>query len=144
MYVIDREAAANEIARVLRPNGRFVAAIWAGPDECDIVKFQQTAGSFAPPPPVLGVGPGALADAGEFIGQLAGAGIRAEVERERLGFEFSDFASAWEVLAGVTTAKLADDVVAQAKDAVQKLMWDDGEAPRYFQNTTQFIVGRRE
>ena len=62
MYVIDREAAAREIARVLRPNGRLVAAVWAGPDECDIVRFQQTAGSFAGPPPVPGVGPGALAD----------------------------------------------------------------------------------
>ena len=28
MYVIDRDAAAREIARVLRPGGRFVAAVW--------------------------------------------------------------------------------------------------------------------
>lgn len=144
MYVIDREAAAREIARVLRPGGRFVAAVWASPDECDIVMFQQTAGSFAPPPPVKGVGPGAMADAGEFVGQLADSGIRSEVDKERLGFEFSDFASAWEVLAGVTTAKLEEDVVAQAKNAVRELMWQDGEAPRYFNNTTQFIVGELE
>ena len=143
MYVIDREASALEIARVLRP-GRFVAAVWAGPDECDIVMFQQTAGSFAPPPPVTGVGPGAIADTAEFVGQLANAGIRAEVDKERLGFEFSDFESAWEVLAGVTTAKLEEDVVAQAKNAVRELMWQDAETPRYFHNTTQFIVGRLE
>jgi ubiquinone/menaquinone biosynthesis C-methylase UbiE len=30
MYAIDRAAAAREIARVLRPDGRFVAAVWAG------------------------------------------------------------------------------------------------------------------
>jgi ubiquinone/menaquinone biosynthesis C-methylase UbiE len=37
MYAIDRAAAAREIARVLRPGGRFVAAVWAGPEQCDIV-----------------------------------------------------------------------------------------------------------
>src|SRR5690349_18355751 len=52
MYVVDRAAAAREIARVLRPGGRLVAAVWGGPEEADIVLFQQTAGSFAPAPPV--------------------------------------------------------------------------------------------
>jgi SAM-dependent methyltransferase len=141
MYVIDREASAREIARVLRSGGRFVAAVWAGPAECDIVMFQQTAGSFAPPPPATGVGPGAMADAGEFVDQLANSGVKSEVDKEHLGFEFKDFASAWAVLAGVTTAKLKNDVVVQAKNAVRKLMWNDGDAPRYFHNTTQFVVG---
>ena len=49
MYAIDRAAAAREIARVLRPGGRLVAAVWAGPEQCDLVLFQQTAGRFAPP-----------------------------------------------------------------------------------------------
>ena len=49
MYVIDRAAAAREIRRVLRPGGRFVAAVWAAAERCDIVLFQQTAGKFAPP-----------------------------------------------------------------------------------------------
>jgi SAM-dependent methyltransferase len=70
MYVIDRAAAANEIRRALRPGGRFIASVWAGPDECDIVLFQQTAGRFADPPPVPGVGPGALADPTTFLQQL--------------------------------------------------------------------------
>ena len=67
MYVLDRDAAAREIARVLRPQGRLVAAVWAGPELCDIVLFQQTAGRFAGPPPVPGVGPGALADPTCFL-----------------------------------------------------------------------------
>ena len=95
MYVIDRAAAAREIARVLRPGGRFVAAVWAGPADCDIVRFQQTAGSFAPAPPVPGVGPGALADTGLLVSQLASVGIDSRVETEVLGFDFEDFESAW-------------------------------------------------
>lgn len=141
MYVIDRPAAALEIARVLRPGGRFVAAVWAGPADCDIVRFQQTAGSFAPPPPVPGVGPGALADARPLLTQLADAGIHARVETEVLGFDFEGFESAWGILAGVTAAELAPERREQAKAAVKTLMWPGGEGPRHFSNMTQFVVG---
>jgi SAM-dependent methyltransferase len=141
MYVIDRAAAACEIGRVLRPGGRLVAAVWAAPDKCDIVLFQQTAGSFAPPPPVPGVGPGAMANPSDFLEQLSQSGVEAQVETERLGFEFSDFESAWDVLAGVTTANLAPEVQEQARNAVRQLMWNDTDKSRYFNNTTQFIVG---
>src|SRR4030095_16319454 len=143
MYVIDREAAAREIARVLRPGARFVAAVWGGPEECDIVLFQTTAGRLAGSPPVPGVGPGALADAGPFLGQLADAGIAARVERETLGFDFPDFASAWDALAGVTTANLPPEAQQRAKDAVVAAMYQRGDGPRHFRNTTQFIVGRK-
>jgi SAM-dependent methyltransferase len=141
MYVIDRAVAAREIARVLRPGGRLVAAVWAGPDRCDIVRFQQTAGSFAPPPPVPGVGPGALADTTPFLEQLAAAGIRARVESETLGFDFQDFGSAWDVLAGVTAAQLAPERRQEAKQAVSAAMYPDGDGPRHFRNVTQFIIG---
>src|SRR6185503_13097595 len=102
-------AAARVIARVLRPGGRLVAAAWAGPDQCDIVLFQQTAARFAPSPPVPGVGPGALADPAAFLAHLAEAGVAARVETEPLGFDFPDFATAWDVLAGVTAAALAPE-----------------------------------
>src|SRR5262245_5322054 len=111
MYTIDRAAAAREMRRVLRSGGRFVAAVWAAADRCDIVRFQQTAGKFAPSPPVPGVGPGALADPTPFLAQLAGVGIDARVETEELGFDFPDFELAWEVLAGsdhcTTTSRAA-------------------------------------
>lgn len=142
MYVIDRAAAAREIARALKPRGRFVASVWAGPEECDIVLFQQTAGRFAGPPPVPGVGPGALADTSGFLEELNAAGIDARVEKQELGFDFADFATAWEALAGVTTAHLSADQQQEAKDAVMAALYPDGDGPRHFRNVTQFIIGR--
>jgi SAM-dependent methyltransferase len=142
MYVVDREAAARQIARVLKRGGRFVAAVWAGPEHCDIVLFQQIAGRFAGPPPVSGVGPGALADAAPFLEQLARAGVQAHVENETLGFDFADFASAWDALAGVTTAQLEPERRQEAKNAVIAAMYSKGDGPRHFRNVTQFIVGR--
>ena len=41
---------------------------------------------FAGPPPVPGVGPGALADPTVFLQQLAAVGMGARVEQEALGF----------------------------------------------------------
>ena len=142
MYVIDRGVAAQEIRRVLRPGGRLVAAVWAAAERCDIVLFQQTAGRFAPTPPVPGVGPGALADASGFLAQLAEAGIVASVATEELGFDFQSFELAWEVLAGVTTAQLPPEKQRDAKEAVQAAMWPGGRGPRHFRNVTQFLVGR--
>jgi SAM-dependent methyltransferase len=141
MYAIDRAAAAREIRRVLRPRGRFVAAVWAAAERCDIVLFQQTAGKFAPTPPVPGVGPGALADPGPFLAQLSEVGIEARVETEELGFDFPDFDLAWDVLAGVTTAQLPPARQQEAKEAVQAVMWPHGRGPRHFRNLTQFLVG---
>jgi SAM-dependent methyltransferase len=141
MYVVDRDAAAREIRRVLRPGGRFVAAVWAAAERCDIVLFQQTAGKFAPPPPVPSVGPGALGDPTGFLTQLADAGIDVRVETEELGFDFHDFDLAWDVLAGVTTAQLAPERRQDAKEAVQAVMWPQGHGAKHFRNMTQFLVG---
>jgi len=142
MYVINRPAAAREIARVLRPGGRLIAAFWAGPEHCDIVLFQQTAGRFAGPPPVPAVGPGALADPTDLLRQLADAGLEARVETKILGFEFPSFQSAWEALAGVTTAHLPPERQQEAMEAVMAVMYPHGDGPRDFRNLTQFLIGQ--
>jgi len=143
MYVIDRAAAAREIARVLKPGGRLVAAVWAGPDRADIVRLQQMAGGFAPKPPIDGVGPGAMADPSSFLAQLAEAGVDARVDSEITEFAFDDFASAWTVLAGVTAARIEPERLEPAKAAVRAEMWPEGDGPRRFRNETQFIIGMR-
>jgi SAM-dependent methyltransferase len=143
MYVIDRESAAQEIFRILRPGGRFVASVWAGPEETDIVQFQQIAGSFAPTPPVEGVGPGALADPNPFLSQLEAAGLEARCEKETTNFRFANFRDAWDALAGVTTAALAPEIQERAKAAVQERMWPDASSSREFRNTTQFISAEK-
>jgi SAM-dependent methyltransferase len=143
MYVIDRASAAREISRVLRPGGRLVASVWAGPEETDIVRFQQTAGSFAPTPPVKGVGPGALADPSSFLSQLEAAGLEARYDKETTYFQFANFHDAWHALAGVTTAALDQSIQEQAKAAVRECMWLHERTPREFCNVTQFIVAEK-
>jgi ubiquinone/menaquinone biosynthesis C-methylase UbiE len=143
MYVIDRAAAAKEIARVLRPGGRLVAAVWSGPNETDIVRFQQTAGSFAAKPPVQGVGPGALANPSEFLSQLQAAGLDGRCETVTTTFDFANFQTAWDALAGVTTASLDPSIQQEAKAAVRNVMWADASSPRTFRNATQFILAQK-
>lgn len=143
MFVIDRAAAAREMARVLRSGGRLVAAVWAGPERCDLVLFQRTVSQFAPPPPVQGAGPGALADPQPFLDELAGVDIPAHIETEVTGFDFPNLPFAWDVLAGVIAASLSPERQREAQQAIQDTMWPDPSQPRHFSNLTQFIIGVR-
>ena len=143
MFVIDRAAAAREMARVLRSGGRLVAAVWAGPEHCDLVLFQRTVSQFAPPPPVQGAGPGALADPQPFLDELARVGIAARVETEVTGFDFPNLTFAWDVLAGVIAASLPPERQREAQQAIQDIMWPDPSQARQFSNLALFIVGVR-
>ena len=143
MFVIDRPAAAAEIARVLRPGGRLVASVWGGPEVNDLVRFQHTVGRFAPAPPVPGVGPGALADPSPFLKDLASVGIAANVESVVVGFELPNLMAAWEVFASVTAAAIPRERHEDARDAVRAEMWPNPTEPRQFQNLVQFSLGAR-
>ena len=144
MYIVDRAKAAQEISRILKPGGRFVASVWAGPEQADIVLFQQIAGSFAPAPPVKGVGPGSLADPTPFLNQLSEFGLKAKVETKTTKFVFPNFSSAWNALAGVTTSELDEEIRIEAMSAVQERMWSDQESPREFCNKTHFIIAKKK
>jgi SAM-dependent methyltransferase len=142
MYALDRAAAASEFHRVLRRGGRVVAAFWAGPERNDIVRFQTIAGSYAPLPPVRGVGPGSMANGNEFVGALRDAGIDAQLDTVMTGFVFDTFDDAWSVLVGVTTAKMDPGREEEAKAAVRKDIWPVDQ-PRFFSNLTQFVTGQK-
>jgi len=79
----------------------------------------------------------------EFLAQLERAGIRASVESEATGFVFKDFASAWDTLAGVTTAQLPYERRNEAKAAVRARMWPKGDGARQLRNMIDFITGSR-
>jgi SAM-dependent methyltransferase len=143
MFAIDKAAAARELGRVLRGSGRLVASVWAGPEECDLVRFQQLAGSFAPAPPAPGVGPGALADPTPFLAQLSAAGIDASVTTETLGFDVDDFAAAWDIFASVTATGLSASQLHAAHAACKAALWPSGDGPRRFRNVALFITGDR-
>jgi len=84
-----------------------------------------------------------MADCTEFPIQLASTGIAAGVHEETLGFEFYDFESALDVLAGVTTDNLGDEASTQPQKCNSRVNVGRPDAPRYCRYTTQSIVGRR-
>lgn len=58
-------------------------------------------------------------------------------------FAFGDFASAWDTLAGITTARLPSEQREEATAAVRPKMWPQGDGARQFRNVTHFIIGAR-
>ena len=100
-------------------------------------------GSFAPEPPVPGVGPGALGDPASFLTQLVDAGLKAHVDTTTVEFTFDNFESAWDALAAVTASRLEPERAEAAKAAVRKTMWPKGDGSRCLRNETHFIIGHR-
>jgi ubiquinone/menaquinone biosynthesis C-methylase UbiE len=78
MFALDPAQAAGEIARVLRPGGRAVVAVWAARERnpwLGVVLDAVSAQTGAPVPPPGVPGPFALADPDRLAGLLAGAGL---------------------------------------------------------------------
>ena len=143
MFVADKAAAASEIARVLKPGGRFVASAWGPPDRCDIVRFQRILGAFAPEPPVKGVGPGSLADPTLFNALLARAGIAVRVEPEIVTWTHPSLEHALSTFTHVTASRMTTEQQAAARAELIKQMWPEPDQPRTFHNTALFLIGER-
>jgi SAM-dependent methyltransferase len=143
MFVIDKAAAAREIARVLLSGGRIVLAVWAGAERCDVVRFQKTIGSFAPEPPVKGVGPASMAEPTKFLELLAASGIDAHVEEGACDWSHPDLQHAWDTFASVTAGRMSEEQIAAAEAAVVQDMWPEPESPREFKNRVLYIVGKK-
>ena len=144
MFVPDQSAVAAQIARVLRPGGRFVASVWGPPDKCDIVLFQKTLGAHAPEPPVKGVGPGSLADPQPFLAQLAEHGVTTQVETEVVRWIHPNLQHALDVFAPVTAHTMSPEQLSAATAELRSKMWPSLTSQRVFRNTVLYLVGERK
>jgi ubiquinone/menaquinone biosynthesis C-methylase UbiE len=143
MFVFDKDAAAREIARVLAPGGRMVAAVWAPPERCDFIRFQKTVGMHAPDPPVKGIGPSTMANPAKFLELLSSHGIEAHVEEGACDWSHPNLQHTWDTFAAVTAERMSDEQISEAKEAIKKDMWPEPESPREFKNTVLYLVGSK-
>ncbi len=142
MFVPDREAVARECARILRPGGRFVASVWAGPDVCDLTRFQETARELSGRP-VSASGPAALADPSAFVLHLSNFGIDATVDHGSCDFDLPSLDEAWRIFAPVVGLGISPERIAGTKAAIQSAMWSDPGQRRRFTNRVLYISGIR-
>ena len=87
MFTPRHEAAASELARVLRPGGRIGLCNWS--PEGEIGDFFATIGRHVPPPPPTAVPPLLWGTEDYVRGLFAGSGVELEFERNEIPFSFA-------------------------------------------------------
>jgi SAM-dependent methyltransferase len=90
-YAANPETALREAARVTKPEGRVVAAVWGDQADCEAADTIAALGSLLPPPPPGAAGPFALSEPGALAQLLRDSGLSPLEEVDvHCPWEFAD------------------------------------------------------
>ncbi len=77
-YATDPIRALAEAARVTKPNGYVVVAVWGAADKCELAPYLAAIGKLLPPPPPGAPGPFALSAPGALEALVSKAGLKPD------------------------------------------------------------------
>src|SRR5690606_6986261 len=110
-YASDIDAAAGELCRVTRPDGRVVVTAWGPPERCEFLRDALSAVAPLMPPPPPGTPPPhprTLSEPGALAAVLQRAGVRAVEEGEvSCPFVFPGAEAAWRANASAGPNQMA-------------------------------------
>ena len=146
-YAADRVHALQEARRVLKSDGRLVAAVWGQPENCEMGPYLAALGSLMPPPPPGAPGPWALSPPGALEELVERAALRPlSAHSVVIAFSFPDDDTASTGLMSSGPAVLAiqtsgEQAVARAViQAIAPFKQKDGSYS--LQNEFRFVVAR--
>ena len=147
-YASDRIKGLREARRVMRPDGRLVAAVWGEPDQCQMSGYLAALGSLSPPTPAGSPGPWALSPPGA-LEELANQAELKTINSSTVTcvFRFEDERTAVRGLLGAGPAERAirasgEVAVARAiLEAIKPFKRSNGSYE--LSNTLRYIVVQR-
>lgn len=115
-YAAEPRAGLREAARVKKPAGRVVAAVWGEQAACEAADTIAALGSLLPPPPPGAAGPFALSEPGALAQLLVDSGLTPLDEFDvRCPWEFPDEETALRGLLASGPAARAIDVTGEGR-----------------------------
>lgn len=147
-YAADRVHGLEEARRVMKADGRLVAAVWGEPGNCDMAGYLAALGSLMPPPPPDAPGPWALSPPGaleELAAQAGLSAVAAQSVTTVFRFDDQDVAVRGLLAAGPAVRAIetsGEEVVASAiMNAIEPYRQADGSFA--LSNEFRFIVARK-
>jgi SAM-dependent methyltransferase len=138
MFFPEPSKQLTDIRRLLKPAGRFAAAVWAAPPKVPMLSAPMIAlgKALGLPPPPPGPSPFALADASKLEQLLRGVGFGdVQIDEQTIDFTYDSMDQYMESLvdlAAPVTALLAahgarrDELLSIVRDAMKRFVSDDG------------------